>query len=233
MSFLQRWIRPFLTRQEVAPPKSHEDNSKSVDVKVNVEEESDSESVIFVRKNQVSKQEANLRDDPNLEDNIHFQDDADLNRDSIPEDDANPQADVTQDDSAPNGLRSFPKGYVSPYPANVSPIDDKRTPRKSEAERRYFDLLLYESESSSEDETVKKDQDTTAGVFCAISRKCGTITSFNSTAAYTYSPFNVRLHRYDEYISYFRNKSGLCKPNYGKVRCTLHKSTTIRSSASS
>lgn len=162
MSFFQRWIRPFFTRQEVAPPDSRENDSKPVEIKVKVGEESDSESVIFVRENPVLKDDAKLRNDANLEDNIHFHDDADLNLDSNPEDDANPQADVTQDDSAPNGLRSFPRGYVRPYPANVSPVDDKRTPRKSETERRYFDSLFCKSESSSEDETDKRSQDTTA-----------------------------------------------------------------------
>lgn len=147
MPFFQRWIRPFFRRQEGAPPDSHENDSKSLEVNVKVEEESDSKRVIFVRENPVLKDDASLRDDTNL--------------DSNPENDANPQADATQGDSAPNGSRSSPKGYVSLYPTNVSSIDDQRTTHKSEAERRYFDSLFCESESSSENDTGKKDQDTT------------------------------------------------------------------------
>lgn len=162
MSFFQRWIRPFFTRQEVAPPDSHENEPEPVEVKVKVGEESDSENVIFVRENPVLKDDVNLRDNTNLEDNIHFRDDADLNLDSNPEDDANPQADATKDYSTPNGSRSSPRSYVSPYPTNVLSIDDQRTTHKLEADRRYFDSLFCESESSSEDGTGKKDQDTAA-----------------------------------------------------------------------
>jgi hypothetical protein len=166
MSFFQSLFRRFSKKQEVTTPDIQQnqpeplggDTNPTDDANLdntNPQADGESEAIIKLEDDLEPEVIVKLEDDSasdgvtNLRQNTDLQDDTDLNNNLNPDSDANPQVAATKDDS-------IPEGYDF---ANASSRDDKRISRKSGAERRYFDSLFFDSESSSEDETGtgKKD----------------------------------------------------------------------------